>query len=391
MWNIEPYATRRMNTYGICGKKDTYLNFVLLIVNLRKNYVRYCSMIYVINLALLTFRKQLSLIILNPILQLALQTFLSIRLSIAYYMLLYLLIVFLFFYRTNAHEIIMDFTINTLMGDRDSHDYVNLAMRSCFFLTRANNKKLSLGSTFGETKTGNDEESGDKDERHEQQNGDDELCVVSFQKKEAKKSRNKVLGSGLFTFSHHRDSVVVYNNQQKSNVKIPLEDDDDETASTVDMDEDEFPVSTSTRRNGSRRQRTVQFEKELVTAVYTRPRTTKEDKYYLHYDEYDYMDFKLEYRDDLLQEQQQKREQDKNSSVGNKQRRITNYRRSPRKVSFKREVVDSVHPVMDRNQRNKILNDLFYTEEEMRTFLDEFVESLQKQSMQRQQKAVPCS
>merc|ERR1712176_502184 len=131
----------------------------------------------------------------------------------------------------------------------------------------------------------------------------------------------------------------------------------------------------SSKRNGSRR--TVHFDKNLVTAVYTRPRTTKDDKYYLYYDEYDYMDFKLEYRDDLLQEQQQ--------STGIRQPRSLNYRRSPRKVSFKRDVVDSVHPVMDRDQRNEIQSDLFYTEDEMRSFLDEFVESLQNQSMQRRQ------
>ena len=261
-------------------------------------------------------------------------------------------------------------------------------------MNRGNSKKLSLGVKFGETTeetTGNDKQSGEKDECHEEQNGEDEVCVVRFQKKDPQQKGNKILGSGVVSFSQHRDSVVVYNDRQKNgNVKMFVEDDDDETASTVDMDEDEFPVSSSTRRNGTRRQRSVQFQEELVTAVYTRPRTTKEDKYYLHYDEYDYMDFKLEYRDDLLLEQQQKRGH-KNSSYSNNRRRSTNYRRSPRKVSFKREVVDSVHPVMDRNQRNKILSDLFYTEEEMRTFLDEFVESLQKQSMQRQQKAVPCS
>ena len=298
-------------------------------------------------------------------------------------MLLYLLIVFLFFHHTNAHGIIMDFTLNTIIGDHECNDYAKLVMRSCFFLTRANNKKLSLGSSFDKKRQRKTES-----QQHGQQDGD-ELCVVSFERKISNRRGNKVLGSGLFTFSEHRDSVVVYEeHQQKRPSKSCDEDDDDETASTVDMYEDEFPVSTSsTRRNRpqSKLQRRVQFEDELVTAVYTRPRTTKEDKYYLHYDEYDYMDFKLEYRDDLLLEQQRKREQSNNSG-GKPKLRVTNYKRSPRKVSFKREVVDSVHLVMDRNQRNKILTDLFYTEEEMRTFLDEFVASLQKQSVQ---KAIP--
>jgi hypothetical protein len=302
-------------------------------------------------------------------------------------MLLYLAIIFLFFYNTNAHGIIMDFTLNTIMGEQDGHDYANLVMRSCFFVTRANSKRLSLGWSFHKkgSQLGSDGEGMKKDSQHEQQDGD-EVCVVSFQKKASKKRGNKVLGSGLFTFSQHRNSVVVYEeHEQKSNSKS-CDDDDDETASTVDMDEDEFPVSAS-----SSRRKTVQFERELVTAVYTRPRTTEEDKYYLHYDEYDYMDFKLEYRDDLLQEQRQKLEQSSKSRAVSQQRRATNYRRSPRKVSFKRDVVDSVHPVMDRDQRNKILSDLFYTEEEMRTFLDEFVASLQKQSMQQQKQEIPSS
>eukprot|EP00531_Pseudo-nitzschia_arenysensis_P002987 CAMPEP_0116152860 /NCGR_PEP_ID=MMETSP0329-20121206/20910_1 /TAXON_ID=697910 /ORGANISM="Pseudo-nitzschia arenysensis, Strain B593" /LENGTH=286 /DNA_ID=CAMNT_0003649677 /DNA_START=182 /DNA_END=1042 /DNA_ORIENTATION=- len=286
----------------------------------------------------------------------------------------------------------MDFTLNTIIGDHECNDYANLVMRSCFFLSRANNKKLSLGWSFDKTREIESQSSKEESEcqQPEQQHGD-EVCVVSFQRKISNKRGNKVLGSGLFTFSEHRDSVVVYKEQQK---ELPSkscdEDDDDETASTVDMDEDEFPVSTSsTRRNPSQSKlrRRVQFEEELVTAVYTRPRTTKEDKYYLHYDEYDYMDFKLEYRDDLLLEQQRKREQSI-ANDGKLKHRVTNYKRSPRKVSFKREVVDSVHPVMDRNQRNKILTDLFYTEEEMRTFLDEFVASLQKQSVQ---KAIPSS
>lgn len=301
-------------------------------------------------------------------------------------MLLYLLIVFLFFYHTNAHGIIMDFTLNTIIGEHECNDYANLVMRSCFFLTRANSKRLSLGWSFDEKKRTDENE-----EREGETGNGDEICVVSFRKKESKKTGNKPLGSGSFTFSDHRDSVIVHNNNQKNKLNIPFDEyDDDETASTVDMYEDEYSVSLSTKKNPlqSRPGRRVQFEDELVTAVYTRPRTTKDDKYYLHYDEYDYIDFKLEYRDDLLIEQQRKHGQSSKSNPTKPIQRATNYRRSPRKVSFKRDVVDSVHPVMDRNQRNKILSDLFYTEEEMRTFLDEFVASLQKQSMQ---KPIPSS
>jgi len=296
-------------------------------------------------------------------------------------MLLYLAIAYVFFYITNAHGIIMDFTLNTIMGDQDGHEYVNLVMRSCFFVTRANSKRLSLGwSNQRATKVGDIREDLSNASVHRQQ-GDEGVCVVSFQRKASNRRGNKVLGSGLVTMLDPRDSIVICKEHQKKCKNKSCGDiEDDETASTVDMDEDEFPVSAlSSKRNTS--QRTVHFDKNLVTAVYTRPRTTKDDKYYLYYDEYDYMDFKMEYRDDLLQQQQQ--------STGNGQPRSLNYRRSPRKVSFKREVVDSVHPVMDRAQRMKIQSKLFYTEEEMRTFLDEFVESLQKQSIQRE--ALPSS
>jgi len=267
----------------------------------------------------------------------------------------------------------MDFTFNTIMGGQDCYDYANLVMRSCLFVTRSNSKMLSLGRSFNMNKVNSKE---NLKQECEQKRGDEEVCVVSFQKKALKRGVNRVLGSGLITFLDHREQ------ENNTIIKSCDNDDDDETASTVDMDEDEFQVSgSSSRRSGSQqgRRRTVHFDRDLVTAVYTRPRTTKEDKYYLHYDEYDYMDFRLEYRDALLQQKQSG-----DSIADNQQRRGAYYRRSPRKVSFKRDVVDSVHPVMDRDQRKEIKSDLFYTEEEMRSFLDEFVASLQKQSMQQQ-------
>ncbi|VEU43654.1 unnamed protein product [Pseudo-nitzschia multistriata] len=288
-------------------------------------------------------------------------------------MLLYLTIVFLFFYNTNAHGIIMDFTLNTILGDSDC---ATLLARSLFFVSRGNQKRLALGGTCGDRTANGMERKTDTD-----------ACVVSFHERTSKKRGNKLLGSGLFSVVKHRDSLVVLENQNRQQ-HLKHIDDDDETASTVDMDEDEFPVAASSSSNHreKKERRSVQFEEELVTAVYTRPRTTKEDKYYLHYDEYDYMDFKLEYRDQLLQ--QRDRERNSKGRISNQQQQLPCYRRSPRKVSFKREVVESVHPVMDRSQRKKIQKDLFYTEEEMRTFLDEFVVSLQKQQQQQQQVVV---
>eukprot|EP00536_Pseudo-nitzschia_multiseries_P015235 jgi/Psemu1/217261/e_gw1.843.12.1 len=262
----------------------------------------------------------------------------------------------------------MDFTLNTILGEArltgDGSDCATLLARSCFFVSRGNHKRLSLGWSFRKGARDDGETKGSEEETEK------ETCVISFQKRSSKKRGNKVLGSGLFSFMDHRDSLVV----SKEHLKI-INDDDDETASTVDMDEDEFQVAASSSiRRPSEKGRTVKFEEDLVTAVYTRPRTTKDDKYYLHYDEYDYMDFKLEYRDELIQ--QRHREKD---ITNNCKSRLPCYRRSPRKVSFKREVVESVHPVMDRSQRKEIQKDLFYTEEEMRSFLDEFVISLQKQ------------
>mmetsp|Transcript_7831 Transcript_7831/g.19454 ORF Transcript_7831/g.19454 Transcript_7831/m.19454 type:complete len:288 (+) Transcript_7831:110-973(+) len=283
-------------------------------------------------------------------------------------MLLYLTIAFLFCYHTNAHGIIMDFTLNTILGEArfsgDGSDCATLLARSCFFVSRGNHKRLSLGWAFRKCAQSEREIKDSEDE------ADKETCVISFQKRSSKTRGNKVLGSGLFSFMDNRESFVVCKEHVKS-----MKDDDDETASTVDMDEDEFPVAvSSTNRRPLEKGRTVKFEEDLVTAVYTRPRTSKDDKYYLHYDEYDYMDFKLEYRDELLQQRQKEKERSCKSQ-------LPCFRRSPRKVSFKREVVESVHPVMDRSQRKEIQKDLFYTEEEMRSFLDEFVVSLQKQQV----------
>lgn len=54
-------------------------------------------------------------------------------------------------------------------------------------------------------------------------------------------------------------------------------------------------TATTLSSSSSEDERMVTFCDPLVTAVYTRPITTKEDKYYLHYNEHDYVDFKVEY------------------------------------------------------------------------------------------------
>ena len=286
-------------------------------------------------------------------------------------MLLYLLS-FLFCYNTNLHCIIMDFALKTILGD------------------------LSLSSGAATQQA---------DIEAQEDNNNDQVKVQRFRIKEEEENTSssssikklKMLNSGLF--SNHRDSVLIY--------KAPSQDDsDDDTASTVDMDdedEDEFPISpcpsphtTSRsssflrRRNSSSKKysdpstrRSVRFEDEIVTSVYTRPTTTKDDKYYLHYDEYDYMDFKLEYRDDLLQASGRRTSSTLRRRSSNSSSSSLYYKKSgSRKVSFKRDVVDSIHPVLDLKSRQQIHSDLFYSQNEMRTFLDEFVTSLQQDKQQ---------
>jgi hypothetical protein len=99
-----------------------------------------------------------------------------------------------------------------------------------------------------------------------------------------------------------------------------------------------------------------------VTHIFYRPVTTPDDKYYLHYSEHDYIDFKLDYL-----------------TKGNSPL----VRKTPRKVGFQRDVVASVHPVMSLQQRQPL--NLYYQEHELQRFLDDFVQSLQQQQQQHQQ------
>ncbi|KAL3904393.1 MAG: hypothetical protein SGILL_010088, partial [Bacillariaceae sp.] len=129
---------------------------------------------------------------------------------------------------------------------------------------------------------------------------------------------------------------------------------DDDTASTVtatSVDEDEedtLSFGSSCRR--------VSFATPIVTSTQYRPVTTEDDKYYLHYNEIDYIDFKLE-------------------ALTNGNSPLV--RRTPRRVGFARDVVASTHAVMGMHERQHL--ELYYNEEELQTFLDTFVESLQTQ------------
>jgi hypothetical protein len=297
---------------------------------------------------------------------------------------------FLFLYNTNVHGIIMDFALKTIFGDLSLSGGGGGGESSCSSSCSSHScRRTSATRSIEEERKGTVQEEGNDHQADEEGNDqqDEEACI----------KKQKTLGSGLF--SNHRNSVLIYKAPSSSSSSSSQDsgDSDDETASTVDMDDedDEFPISPCTsphtsssssstgsflrRRNSSNSdpstRRSVRFEDEIVTSVYTRPTTTKEDKYYLHYDEYDYMDFKLDYRDEILQMNGRR------TSRTNSNSNHLYYRKSgSRKVSFKRDVVDSIHPVLDLKSRHAIHSDLFYSQNEMRNFLDEFVTSLQQQS-----------
>jgi len=139
--------------------------------------------------------------------------------------------------------------------------------------------------------------------------------------------------------NHHRDSLLVYLEQAASVLSFQkgkqLEEDDDDTATTVSF--------CSASSSGEKLR--VSFLEPLVTEVHYRPRTTRVEKYFLHYNEHDYVDFKREY--------------------------MTGRARN-RKVSFKCEdaTVHQLPPPAASKQ------DLFYSEGDLRGFLDDFVQSL---------------
>jgi len=276
------------------------------------------------------------------------------------------------------YGLIMDFVFQTLVGD---HLSLSLLIQ-VFSSSESSSKKI-------------------EDQAQAQDLGEDQEETSS-----SSEADSKSLASGIFFFpdpslnddDHPCDTSpnVLY----KDSVHKDDDDDDDDTASTFDMMDcdDEYPISpcSSFRKVHSPipplERRNVHFPEQLVTHIFTRPFTTQEDKYYLHYDEHDFMDFKLQYRADILGANGNRR-QSRRSSLGSSEQPPMYYRKSgSQRVSFKREVVASIHPVMDLPARKKIQQDLFYTEQEMRQFLDDFVISLQQlgQGQQGQQQGQEC-
>lgn len=170
----------------------------------------------------------------------------------------------------------------------------------------------------------------------------------------------------------HRDSLLLhylmhitgFSQPENTNIscqrshKIFYDDDsvvkfeiDDDTASTVSMstssEDSNCLEDESTKDSSSSQKKRVSFASTLVTEVYTRPRTTQDEKYYLHYSEHEYMDFKISY--------------------------ATGKDRT-RKVGFALDLVSEVEYVPARSEASRA--DLYYSEMELQCFLDEFVQSL---------------
>lgn len=143
-------------------------------------------------------------------------------------------------------------------------------------------------------------------------------------------------------YSQDRDSFLVYLEQSYAlNLSEQLQKqqhhhqhkEDDDTASTLSTS-----TSTDDDDDCSSFGKMVTFAEDLVTAVHTRPFTSREDKYYLHYSEHDYVDFKVEY--------------------------VTGRTRT-RQVSFAHQVVSQETIVPPPLQEHK--QHLYYSESELQT------------------------
>eukprot|EP00526_Cylindrotheca_closterium_P024046 CAMPEP_0113660794 /NCGR_PEP_ID=MMETSP0017_2-20120614/33093_1 /TAXON_ID=2856 /ORGANISM="Cylindrotheca closterium" /LENGTH=192 /DNA_ID=CAMNT_0000575459 /DNA_START=115 /DNA_END=693 /DNA_ORIENTATION=- /assembly_acc=CAM_ASM_000147 len=140
--------------------------------------------------------------------------------------------------------------------------------------------------------------------------------------------------------NQNRDSFMVYLGNQAASV-LNLKDHepkDDDTATTMSYSESSASLETCFQKR-------VSFVEPLVTETHYRPFTSKRDKYFLHYNEHDYVDFKMEY--------------------------LTGKGRT-RKVSFQCEDA-KVHELPAPAATKQ---DLFYSEHELQGFLDEFIQAL---------------
>lgn len=169
--------------------------------------------------------------------------------------------------------------------------------------------------------------------------------VVLFSSKSSKHASNK-------NGSQHEAS----DDDTASTVSATSAEDEEEDASFFSLSHNNSSSSLSSCTSSAAERRRVSFASNPVTDIRYRPLCTEDDKYYLHYSEHDYIDFKLDYL-----------------TKGNSPL----VRKTPRKVGFAREVVTSTHDVLGMDERLRL--SLYYNEYELQRFLDDFVASLQKQ------------
>lgn len=114
--------------------------------------------------------------------------------------------------------------------------------------------------------------------------------------------------------------------------------DDDETASTLSDCDDSFSSSSESL------QASVTFAAPLVTEVYLRPCTPRNERHYLYYNETDFRRFRMEYRESL--------------------------RRKRSTVTFSSCVVSHELPAVDNKE------EVYYSSTELKQFLEDFILSL---------------
>lgn len=163
--------------------------------------------------------------------------------------------------------------------------------------------------------------------------------------------KDTYFSSGMISYLQEcwmfRSRSIIVNPKTLSQILVEsFGDSDDDTASTiscgtsteVSLDDDEDDDLFLPKRSKSYKK--VSFAPTLVTQVYTRPTTTQVDKYYMHYSDVDYLDFKIAF--------------------------VTGKDRT-RKVSFARDVVSQVKSIPSLTKETKEL--LYYSEEELQRYV----------------------
>jgi hypothetical protein len=142
----------------------------------------------------------------------------------------------------------------------------------------------------------------------------------------------------------YRNQVEVHLDGQILNKCLDLTssfDEDDDTASTVSLTEEDFSFSNSISNDRS----SVTFAEPVVTAIYTRCVTTSDEKHALYYCDRDFREFRRQYL----------------------------HRKKTCLVQFP---ISSVVTCVHEYPYPETTETLYYTESDLKRFLDDFVSSL---------------